>query len=456
MYNQTMKTIPQHTLDFLDSWLTLRSKWDDAPGFAVAIMKDGELIFDKAYGAADLETGEALTPTHRHRIASHSKTFTAVALMQLQEAEKLRIDDVVVKYLPWLRDHTDTRWQEVTLRQLMSHSAGVLRDGLDSDYWDLRRPFPKTDELKAAILAADLVFEPNVQMKYSNYGYALLGMVVEAASGQPYGSYVAENILKPLELTATTADFDGADSLATGYTRLTLAKDRLAFPHAATNALAAATGFVSTAAETAKFFDSLRLGTGTLMSDAAKKEMRRVHWVVEGEHGDSYGLGLDVRQRKRRLLQGHSGGFPGFISRTWTDAADGLTVSVIANAHGTMPSVWGGAIIDIIDELGGDPPKADLVKYEVRLTSTYGIRQVVAGSQGLRCMWVSGWWPMDAMETLEVVDDTTLKIAHAGGFASPGELLRYTFNDDGSVRHVIDAGAYAEPTVDGDVQRTWM
>jgi D-alanyl-D-alanine carboxypeptidase len=450
-----MKTIPTHTLDFLDSWLTLRSKWDDAPGFAVAIMKDGEVIFNHAYGKASLETGEPLTMDHRHRIASHSKSFTATALLQLQEAGKLRIDDMVVTYLPWLGEHQDTRWQEVTLRQLMSHGAGVIRDGLDCDYWDLRRPFPDATELKEAVLAADLVFEPNVQMKYSNYGYALLGMVIETAAGQSYTDYVTEHILSPLGLAATTTDLEASDVLATGYTRLTMAHERLAFPHAATNAMAAATGVVSTAAETAKFFDALRPGTGKLLSDASKKEMRHVQWVVKGEHGESYGLGLDIKQRNHRLFHGHSGGFPGFISRTWTDAKDNLTVCVIANAHGTMPSVWAGAIIDLIDEFGDEPPKEEFIKYEVRLTSTYGIRQVIAQPNGLRCIWVSGWWPMDAIETLEVVDETTLKIVHTGGYAYPGELMKYVFNDDGSVHHVIDTGYYAEPTVDGDVRPTW-
>lgn len=451
-----MKTIPTHTLDFLDSWLTLRSKWDDAPGFAVAIMKDGELIFNKAYGVADLETGEVMTPAHRHRIASHSKTFTAAALMQLQETGKLRIDDAVMTYLPWLNDHTDTRWREVTLRQLMSHGAGVIRDGLDSDFWDLRRPFPAADELRAAIMAADLVFEPNVRMKYSNYGYALLGMVIEQVAGVSYATYMTEHVVTPLGLTATTTDLEDADSLATGYTRLTLAKNRLAYPHAATHAMAAATGFVATAAETAMFFDALRPGTGKVLSDASKKEMRRIQWAVEGEHGDSYGLGLDVKQRKHRLLHGHSGGFPGFISRTWSDADDRLTACVIANAHGTMPSIWLDAMLDLIDEFGDEEPKVDLLKYEVRLTSPYGIRQVIAQSNGLRGIWVSGWWPMDGIETLEVVGDTTLKIVRASGFGNAGELMQYTFNDDGSVHHVIDAGAYAEPTIDGDVQPAWM
>lgn len=450
-----MKTIPEHTLDFLDSWLTLRSKWDDAPGFAVAIMKDGELVFHHAYGKANLATGEPLTTEHQYRIASHSKSFTVTALLQLQEAGKLRIDDTAVTYLPWLGEHRDARWREVTLRQLMSHSAGVIRDGLESTYWSLARPFPTADELRAAIRETDLVFDPNTEMKYSNYGYSLLGMIVETLSGQSYGEYVTDHITRPLGLTKTTADLTDATTLATGYTRLTLAGDRVEFPHVPTAAMAAATGFVSTAAEIAAFHDALRPGTGKLLNDASKKEMRRVQWQAKGEAGDSYGLGLDVVRRRQRTLIGHSGGFPGFVSRTWADASDGLVVSVIANAHGTRPTLWANAIIDLIDEFGDEPPTDELRKYEVRVGGLHGVGQVIAHTGGLRFIGANSWWPLDQMETLEVVDDMTLKIVKASAFASPGELIHYHFNGDGTVHHIIDSGSYRAVTVDGDVEPTW-
>lgn len=451
-----MKTIPKHTLDFLDSWLTLRSKWDDAPGFVVAIMKDGELVLNRAYGKANLETGELLTTDHRHRIASHSKSFTATALLQLQEAGKLRIDDAAVAYLPWLGEHRDARWREVTVRQLMSHGAGVIRDGLDSDYWSLRRPFPAVDELKAAIMEADLVLEPNTELKYSNYGYSLLGLVIETVSGQSYGDYIAEHMFSPLGLTRTTVDLEDSTGLATGYTRLTLSHERLEFPHAATNAMAAATGFVSTAQEIAAFHDALRLGTGKLLSDASKKEMRRMQWQVKSDSSEGYGLGLDVVPRRQRTLIGHSGGFPGFVSRTWADTEDGLVVSVIANAHGTRPTLWANAIIDLIDEFGDKPPKDELLKYEVRVGGLHGAGQVIAHPGGLRFIGVNSWWPLEQMETLEVVDDSTLKIVKTNAFSSPGELIHYHFNDDGSVHHIVDSGSYREVTVDGDVRPTWM
>lgn len=111
-----MKSISKRTLKFIDSWLTLRSQWARWPGFTVAIAKDGKVVFNKAYGLANIEHNETLTTDHLFHVASQSKTFTATAVMQLQERGKLRIDDSVTTHLPWLAQHSDQRWRDVTLR----------------------------------------------------------------------------------------------------------------------------------------------------------------------------------------------------------------------------------------------------------------------------------------------------------------------------------------------------
>lgn len=450
-----MKVIPQHTLDFIDSWLTLREKWAELPGFAVAIQKDGQMVFNKAYGRADVANDEALTPDHVFRIASHSKSFTATAIMQLQEAGKLRIDDTLATYLPWLAAHTDARWQQVTIRQLLSHSAGVVRDGLDSDYWQLRRGFPTRDELQTEILQAELVFEPNVQMKYSNFGYGLLGLVIEAVTADSYDRCIKTHIFEPLGLTDTVTDYTDALPLAQGYSRMTIRKDRLAFPHVATNALQSATGFCSTTQDLCTFYAALMVGSGKLLTDASKREMQRRQWKVKGERGDAYGFGLDVVEYKRRQLYGHSGGFPGFVTRTWFDPTDKLVVTVLVNSHGSRPHVMANTIIDILDEFGDESPRPEHLKFEGMFAGQHGAYQVIAQPNGLRGIWPNNWWALEQVETLEVVNDTTLKIVEASGFASPGELIDYTFNEDGTIHHVVHSGSYAELTDDDDMEKTW-
>lgn len=450
-----MKTIPKHTLDYLDSWLTLRSKWEDLPGFSVAIAKDGEVIFNHAYGSANLETDEALRTDHLFRVASHSKSFTATAVLQLQEQGKLRIDDYVVTHLGWLTDHKDARWKTVTIRQLLSHSAGVIRDGLDSNFWSLRKPFPNREEFRAAVLEADLVLEPNTKLKYSNYGYGLLGEIIEQVSGVSYAAYVCEYIIDALKLECTFPEFSDelVSKLATGYSRLNLAKKRLAFPHVSTNALAAATGFCSTAGDLARFFSALRTGTGLLLSDESKREMQREQWKTT-DSNTSYGLGLEIEQIDGRCLLGHGGGFPGFVTKSYIDMSDGLAVIVLSNAHGAWSQTMAKAMYGLID-IFGETPKENLLKYEGRFATLYGTTDIIATAQGMRMISSNSWYPLYNADELEVIDEVTLKLTKTSSFSSEGELLHYEFNQDGSVKQVVESGSLLVPSEDGDLQQTW-
>ena len=187
----------------MDSWLDFRYKRGELPGFVVAVSHQGKIIFNNAYGFSNLERKEKLKNNHIFRIASHSKTFTATAIMQLVEQGKISLNDKIVDYLPWLNEHRDKWFKSVTITQLLSHGAGVIRDGLDSDYWQLKNPFPDKAQFKKEILEADLVLNNNSHMKYSNYGYTLLGLIVEQVSGKSYKDFVTENIIAPLKLQNT-------------------------------------------------------------------------------------------------------------------------------------------------------------------------------------------------------------------------------------------------------------
>ena len=451
-----MKLIPQHTLDYIDSWLDLRMKWENIPGYAVAIAKDGELLFNEAYGLADTESKTSLTTDHVFKIASHSKTFTATAIMQLQEQNKLRIDDLVVTYLPWLQEHTDKRWGEVTIRQLLSHSAGVVRDGLDSNYWQLGRDFPDSKQLRSAIMETGLILEPNTQLKYSNYGYSLLGEIIEKVSGMPYNDYVRKHIIEPLGLKHTYPELEASivKRLTTGYSRPNLQRERLAFPHIATNAMSPATGFCSTTADLIAFYSSQLVGSGKLLTDASKKEMQRAQWKTSRSEG-SYGLGLDIEKVGNRRLFGHSGGFPGYVSRSFVDPKDGIAVVVLVNCHAGWASLIAKTIYKLLDEFGDESPKKELLKYEGRFNGLHGAMDVVAHAGGVRAIYPNSWFPLDEVDKLEVIDDNTLKVVETSDFANPGELIRYFRKESGAIEHIVDTGGKRLPTEDGDLIKTW-
>ena len=187
--------------DYIDSWLEFQMRLSRLPGCIAVVMHRDQAAFERAYGSADLATGEALTPRHRFRIASHSKSFTAAGIMKLREAGKLRLDDPIGEYVKGLHSQIG----EATISQLLSHSAGLIRDGADAGFFEDRRPFPNVDQLMAD-LQDPPVIEPNMRHKYSNHGFGLLGLAIEAVTGEPYRTWIKHEIIEAAGLEATEPD----------------------------------------------------------------------------------------------------------------------------------------------------------------------------------------------------------------------------------------------------------
>ena len=136
-----------HAIGYIADWLGFQMRLSELPGSVFAVAHRGELAHERAYGVADIGTGEPLTPRHRFRVASHSKTFTSAGVMKLREQRRLRLDDPVGVHVPDLHGSI----AGVTVAQLLAHSGGVLRDGVDAGHWLERQPF-----LDAAGLDAEL------------------------------------------------------------------------------------------------------------------------------------------------------------------------------------------------------------------------------------------------------------------------------------------------------------
>ena len=124
----------QEALAYVDSWVEYRHWKLRVPGTQIAIWFDGNTQLSKAYGVSNIDTGDLLTTSHLFRIASHSKTFTATGIMQLVEAGKLRLDDTAGTWIPEL-SNAGSPLAGVTVRELVSNSAGVIRDGIDATFW---------------------------------------------------------------------------------------------------------------------------------------------------------------------------------------------------------------------------------------------------------------------------------------------------------------------------------
>ncbi|PYS48119.1 MAG: serine hydrolase, partial [Acidobacteria bacterium] len=189
------------------------------PSASVAVVKDGRIVYLKAYGDARIEPRVPATPDMRYSIGSISKQFTASAILLLQEEGKLSLDDKVGKFIPNL-----TRANEVTIRQLLSHTSGY------QDYWpqDYVMPFMLQPVTAEKILDGwahkPLDFEPGTKWQYSNTNYVIAGLIVEKVAHKPLLQFLRERVFIPLDMKSVTDIDQGklTESDPVGYLRFAL------------------------------------------------------------------------------------------------------------------------------------------------------------------------------------------------------------------------------------------
>lgn len=333
-------------LDYLPRWLEFQMRTSEQPGLSFAVVLQGKPVLAVAFGQADSQRGVALSAQHRFRVASHSKTFTAAALMKLREQGRLQLDDAVGRHLPDLHPQV----AQATLAQLMSHSAGLVRDGRDAGQWLERRPFLAEAELRDD-LGDGPILDVNTRFKYSNHGYGLLGLVIESVTGEAYADWVAREIVAASRLADTFADVSAAGDqdlgLASGHSTKWPLGRRLVIPAAMdTHALASATGFVSTASDLARFYASLSpLAKKSVLSVASRREMTRRQWrephaSVERWYGLGTMQGTLTGMAGAWDWFGHTGGFPGTLTRTACVPSQGLALSALTNAADGPAQAW--------------------------------------------------------------------------------------------------------------------
>jgi D-alanyl-D-alanine carboxypeptidase len=197
------------------------------------------------------------------------------------------------------------------------------------------------------------VIEANTRLKYSNHGFALLGLVIEAVTGEPYAQWMQREIVLPAGMTETVPDapLPARAKLAQGHSGRILLGRRVVLPSdQSTHALAPATGFVSTAADLVHFFGQLSpKARRSVLSVASRREMTRPQWREPyGALVTTYGLGTISGSYGGWDWFGHSGGFPGTLTRTAVVPAQGLTVSVLTNSLDGMAHPWLDGVLNIL------------------------------------------------------------------------------------------------------------
>lgn len=190
------------------------------PGAVLGVVVDGELVWVKAAGVREKTNDAPVTPETVFRIASMTKSFTAMAILKLRDEGKLSLDDPVAKYLPELAKlaYPTSDSQVITIRHLLTHSEGFPEDNPWGD-----RQLAQSDETLRSWLRDGIPFStsPGTAFEYSNYGFAILGQIVTKASRRPYADYVRDNILRPLGMNSSTFEMASIprEHIALGYRR---------------------------------------------------------------------------------------------------------------------------------------------------------------------------------------------------------------------------------------------
>jgi CubicO group peptidase (beta-lactamase class C family) len=432
-------------IDYIGSWIEFQLIGSQQPGLIIAITYRGDVVAEHAFGVADLDSGSKLTPRHRFRIASHSKSFTAAGILKLREQRKLRLDDPVGQYVGGLHPHV----AETTIAQLLCHSAGLTRDGADSGQFIDSRPYLSEKELLAE-LREPTAIEPGTRFKYSNHGFGLIGLVTEAVTQEPYSAWIKREIIVPAGLRETepSAPLPKGTPFARGHTRKLPLGERCVIPgDNPTYAMTSAAGFVATAADTARFFAQLAPNAKrSVLSAASRREMTRNHWRIPQSFEGYYGLGVNAGKTDGWDWFGHGGGFQGYISRTCSIPACELAITMLSNSIDGAAPIWMDGAMQILRvfQMRGAPDRR-LRGWTGRWWTIWGAIDLLP--MGNRVLVANPHFNnpfMDAAE-IEVTGRDTGTFTSAAGYASHGEPVRRIRDKRGKVRDIWLAGVNVKP-----------
>lgn len=320
------------------------SEWNktNSPGCALAVVRDGEIIYSRGYGMANLDYDLAIRPNSVFHIASISKQFTAFAIALLDQDGKLSIDDDIRDYLAEMPDFG----QKISIRQLAHHTSGLR------DQWDLfhlagwRDNDIKTndDVLYLASRQTDLNFQPNEEYLYSNTGYTLMAIIVERVSGQTFREFTHERIFKPLGMNDTHFhdDFDMiVKNRAYGYVPSKDGGFKISIPLFDT---VGATSLFSTVEDLARWernFYHKKIG-----GDALIELMLKSAVLNNGETID-YAFGISNSTYRGLKTFGHSGADAGYRSDFLCFPEQNFAVIIFCNLGPMVPSELTKRVADI-------------------------------------------------------------------------------------------------------------
>jgi CubicO group peptidase (beta-lactamase class C family) len=379
----------------LDKFILEKISETKLPGLAIAAVKDGTVVYSRGYGFRDIENGKPATPNTLYCIGSVTKSFTCIAIMQLQERGLLSVDDEVSKHIPF---KLIVKGEPVKIWHLMSHSSGipalayaeaVIRYTMkSSDSW---LPLVNWTDIYSFMDEAGswATNKPGERWFYLNEGYRLLGAIVEKVSGEAYMEYVRKHILEPLGMTRSFFDkilVESDPEAATPYI-ITGGGERIAstYPY---GIVSSDGGLVSSVSDMAKYlYMYLNAGScpnGRIISEDSLREMRKPRvrvpdepWVTKYTRYYGYGLGT-VEDPWGNKVNTHGGSVSTATAQLSFIQDKGLGVIVLANGSGYPLSYIADYALAILN--GSDPEELPAIRFERDLKSLEGVYETYKGT----------------------------------------------------------------------------
>jgi CubicO group peptidase (beta-lactamase class C family) len=433
------------------AWLDGQILERGLPGIAVGVVADQELVWARGFGVTDTTTRTAMTPQTRFRMASHSKLFTATAILQLREQGKLRLDDPVSMHLPWFSvKRAEPDDPPITIEELLTHSSGLPREA--GAHWTTFE-FPTTEQLRGLMADRQAPFPPETRWKYSNLAYAVAGMVVEQLSGETWAGYLQRHIFDPLGMRASSVDRN-VSGMAVGYGRRRPDGTRMVNPFIDARGMAAATGLTSNVEDMARFvsaqFRKGPRGGAQILSTGSLREMHRIR-VLESTWTQGNAIGFAVRKAGDKVYVSHGGSYPGYQTNTMLWPEGKVGVIVLTNADDGNP---GGIATELMNTVGqavarASGPTPTAVPWDPawsRFAGLYrgrgGDSHVVELNRRLVIINPAGA-NLDNPIRLEPIGNGQFRYVAPVGGGPVGEIVRFV-EENGRVVRMITGDSYVE------------
>ncbi|MEO6143149.1 MAG: serine hydrolase domain-containing protein [Dermatophilaceae bacterium] len=325
-----------------------QNQWH-SPAVSAGLVRDGTLLWSTHIGSARLEPVTVPTDDTQYMIGSITKTFTAVLVMALRDAGRLSLDDRLETYLP------QTKHGALTIRSMLSHASGLQREPVGRIWENLDAP--DRERLLRELEEAEQVLPVHFAFHYSNLAFGLLGEIVQQLEGRPWGDVVTERILGPLEMknTGLVPDDEGR---ALGYQVHPHTGVVTLEPRFELKATAAVGGLWSTVADLGRYAAFIADPIEEVLSSDTVDEMcQPVIMTDVAGWGRAFGLGYDLQRTGERVLVGHGGAMPGFLSGLRVRRQDRVGAVVFANSTaGAETTVLAGQLVDAV--LDAEPSMA--------------------------------------------------------------------------------------------------